>query len=352
MTTTLTTSMPQWLAGATYDDVGGNDLRNSDVTAGWLDTGILTGSSVGVWAGVTSGAALKVSTASGMTITVGPGSFVVPNTASAVAGGYRSTLASSGTLSVASADPTNPRIDIVVAWVNDLGTSSSGGQVQIYTGTPASSPSAPSAPANSVILAQIAVPAMATSITSGNIADERTFTAAAGGIVIAPKSGGLPGGYNGLMCYDPASGSFYHMSAAGVRQAHVLPFAPVHTISTASRTLGSTIGTILSSSVTTDGMTDLKISYRAAEIQASALATISFYVEIDGTILEAASQSVPSGYYISASGIVYTSPAASTTPSAGTHTITLRASAAGGAVLNSSAAADQGVYLRIEPVGL
>ena len=42
------------------------------------------------------------------------------------------------------------------------------------TGTPAGSPSPPSAPANSFTLAQVAVAANATSITSGNITDQRT----------------------------------------------------------------------------------------------------------------------------------------------------------------------------------
>lgn len=360
MTTILPTTAPQWLAGVTYDGNGGNDLRNSDITAGWLDTGILTGSSVGVWPGVTSGAALKVSTASGMSVTVGPGSFVVPNSASPVAGGYRSTLASSGVLAVATADPSNPRIDIVAAWVNDLGTSSSGGQVQIYAGIPGASPSPPSAPANSVILAQIAVPAASTSVTSGNIADERTFTAASGGIVIAPKSGGLPAGYNGLMAFDPASGSFYHMSAAGARQAHVLPWAPLYQTRNADFGLAaSTQTTILSQGITTDGRTDIKVTTHIVGLYQGTpdVSQVVFTVWLDGTQLDEidlmTNSSDASGIsHLGFTNVYSTGAASSDTPSSGSHTVYWKGASNGVHGVDVRATATRNAYLRVEPVVL
>lgn len=78
-------------------------------------------------------------------------------------------------LTIAAADPTNPRIDIVVASVQDAAYSGSNNQwlPQVITGTPAPSPSPPATPANSIVLAQVAVAANATSITSGNITDKR-----------------------------------------------------------------------------------------------------------------------------------------------------------------------------------
>lgn len=75
------------------------------------------------------------------------------------------------TLTINAADPTNPRIDVVCLTVNDSnysGTTNSA-VLQVITGTPAASPTAPAAPANSLVLAQVSVAANATSITNSNI---------------------------------------------------------------------------------------------------------------------------------------------------------------------------------------
>ena len=80
-------------------------------------------------------------------------------------------------LAIAAADPTNPRVDLVCVSVQDAQYSGSNNQavLQVITGTPAPSPSAPSAPGSTVVLAQVAVAAGATSIATGNITDERPF---------------------------------------------------------------------------------------------------------------------------------------------------------------------------------
>ncbi|GAI29478.1 unnamed protein product, partial [marine sediment metagenome] len=84
-------------------------------------------------------------------------------------------------LTVTAADPTNPRKDIVVC--NSAGTLSivagtpeaalPGGNVGVYT----LNPEPPSIPANSIILAEIWVPAGATSITGSEIYDKRVSIA-------------------------------------------------------------------------------------------------------------------------------------------------------------------------------
>lgn len=82
-------------------------------------------------------------------------------------------------LAIAAANATNPRIDIVVLQVLDSqysGTSNLA-QLAVVTGTAAASPVAPAAPSNSITLAQIAVAANATSITSSNITDTRVYSA-------------------------------------------------------------------------------------------------------------------------------------------------------------------------------
>lgn len=67
---------------------------------------------------------------------------------------------------IATADATNPRIDLISAL-------QSTNVIQVTTGTPGSSPSAPSLPADSITLAEVAVGAAVSSISSGDITDTR-----------------------------------------------------------------------------------------------------------------------------------------------------------------------------------
>lgn len=360
MATSVTTSLPAWLTGCTYDASAGNDLRNSTVTALLFNEGILTGSTIGVMAGVLGGAGLKVTPGGGMTVSVAPGSFAVP-AGSPAAGGYTSTLATSGTLTVQTADPSNPRIDIVVAFVNDLGTSSSSGAVEIITGTAAASPSAPSAPASSVTLAQLTIPAGTSTVTSGMIADKRLYTVAAGGVLVSPKAT-APTGYTGLLAYDAASGSFYHLTGSGARQAKVLPFAPVHVVLTG--TYGYPAGhysNILSCSVTTDGMTDIKVTYSVGSISPnlSQDVGIEHLVAVDGTTLDVQTKYITTAGNKQQGGftsVAYTSSASGNTPSAGTHTITFQGQtdfgSSGFPAIHNLSGSPVSAYLRVEPVSL
>jgi len=348
--TSVVTSEPQWLEGCTYDGNGGNDLRLSGPAAYFYDEGIVTGSVTGVLSGVIGGAGLQVSAGGAMTVAVQPGGYVVQNTGTPAAGGYVSKLAQQATLTVQTADPANPRIDIVVAYVSDVGTSSSSGAVEIITGTAAASPSAPSAPANSITLAQLTIPAATTTVTSGMITDERPFTTAAGGILVASK--GSVTGYVGQLGYDKASESFYHnTNTGGSKQARVLPWAPVHEIYTPVFELHTGVLTLLSASVTTDGVTDLKISWRIPLITATGSTVVSVATSLDGTIIDEALQTVAASGWACMEGIVYTSPAAGTTPSAAAHTITLGV-AGSTATINPNPNSYGAPYLRVEPAGL
>lgn len=82
------------------------------------------------------------------------------------------------TLAIAAANATNPRIDRVVARRD---TSASTITIAVTTGTPASSPVAPALLNTATVLdlelAQVLVPAAATTIASGNVTDKRAFTA-------------------------------------------------------------------------------------------------------------------------------------------------------------------------------
>lgn len=78
-------------------------------------------------------------------------------------------------LAIAAADATNPRIDRVVAEVRDSVFSgvSNDWRLRVITGTPAGSPSAPAIPDSAISLATVSVPALDTTISTGQITDTR-----------------------------------------------------------------------------------------------------------------------------------------------------------------------------------
>jgi hypothetical protein len=92
------------------------------------------------------------------------------------------------TLSIAAADPTNPRIDSLVLRLDPTANSI---LLVVLTGTPGVSPSAPSLTQTDSgiyeqLLANISVAANATVISAGNVADERTVFIPWTGAPIAP----------------------------------------------------------------------------------------------------------------------------------------------------------------------
>jgi len=91
------------------------------------------------------------------------------------------------TVSIAAADATNPRKDLIVFSVNDNTEGQAGDTslLEAITGTPAASPSEPALPDTALKLAVVDVPAAATSITSGNITDSRV---AAGALISGAKT--------------------------------------------------------------------------------------------------------------------------------------------------------------------
>lgn len=360
MATSLATTKPIWLAGGTYDNDGGNDLRGSAVVPFFYDVGVSTGGTSKLWAGVTNPYALVVTAAGGMTVAVGPGSFVVPNTANSTAGGYAATLVQAGNLTLANADPSNPRIDIIVAGVTDNGNSTSSGFVAAVTGTASASPSVPAAPANSVIVAQVTVPAGATSITGGNITGNYNFTAAAGGIV-SGRRGDVPG-YYGQLAYSWPDGVFYHNSGGGAVQMRTLPWLPVTVITTASYSLPTSAAVVpgLSATVTCDGQTDLKVTVHIGGFtgltSGTTYVTVGAYV--DGTAI--GTKVVRLDNTLNAQGgtdlVAYTSSVTANTPASGSHTVTVQAwssAASGGSpAIHAFSGVPAAASMRVEPVAL
>lgn len=137
-----------------------------------------------------------------MALSVSTGHVVVPRANNYV---YVCTLPTAGTVDVPAANPTNPRIDTVIARVRDpdLGdaagsTGLTGFAIEVVTGTPAASPVAPdlSAIPACIPLQDYRVPAGATQITTSELlTDRRYYTRAAGGIRYSVGSEARTGAY-------------------------------------------------------------------------------------------------------------------------------------------------------------
>lgn len=123
-----------------------------------------------------SSLAVTANSPAGMSVVVASGWAAIVGTTQANMGVYTVYNDASTTLTITTANPTNPRIDRVVATVQDAYYTGAFNDVifQVIAGTPAGSPVAPAIPANSISLATIAVGAGVTQINTGNITDTRT----------------------------------------------------------------------------------------------------------------------------------------------------------------------------------
>lgn len=176
---------PSWLQNGSHP--AENDRLS--VQALYATTGIIGSTSLAVSA--SSPAAMSVRVATGWAAIVG--------TTQANMGVYTIYNDAQDTLTITAADPTNPRIDRVVATVRDAYYTGAFNDVifQVVAGTPAGSPSAPATPANSISLATVLVGAAVTQINSGNITDTRVDTTTnlpVGDITNVLAGAGLTGG--------------------------------------------------------------------------------------------------------------------------------------------------------------
>jgi hypothetical protein len=123
----------------------------------------------------TSSLAVTPNSPAGMSVIVASGWAAIVGTTQSNMGTYVAYNDAPNTLTVTTANPTNPRIDIVCVTVQDAYYTGAFNDVifQVIAGTPAGSPTAPATPANSIKLANIAVGAGVTSILAANITDER-----------------------------------------------------------------------------------------------------------------------------------------------------------------------------------
>lgn len=152
---------PNWLQAGSYP--AQYDRLNQQAL--YSTTGIIGSASL----------AVTPNSPAGMSVRVAAGWAAIIGTTTTDMGAY--TIYNDGTTvqTIATADPSNPRIDLVCATVRDAYYSGAFNDVifQVITGTPASSPVAPTLPDNSISLATVAVGAAVTQINSGNITDTR-----------------------------------------------------------------------------------------------------------------------------------------------------------------------------------
>jgi hypothetical protein len=154
---------PSWLQN------GSHPAENDRLTtqALWATTGIIKNTSL----------AVTPNSPVGMSVIIAEGWAAIVGTTQSNMGTYVAYNDAPTVVAITTANPTNPRIDLVCATVQDAYYTGSQNNVifQVVVGTPASSPVAPALPANSIALAEVDVAAGALSITSGDITDLRTL---------------------------------------------------------------------------------------------------------------------------------------------------------------------------------
>lgn len=177
---------PSWLQN------GSHPAENDRLTtqALWATTGIIKSTSL----------AVTPNSPVGMSVIIASGWAAIVGTTQANMGTYVAYNDAATVVAITTANPTNPRIDLVCATVQDAYYTGSQNNVifQVVAGTPASSPVAPALPANSIALAEVDVAAGALSITSGDITDLRVMVTTnipeVGDISAVTAGNGLSGG--------------------------------------------------------------------------------------------------------------------------------------------------------------
>ena len=138
-----------------------------------------------------------------MSVLVNAGYVAVPHP-TAQYGAYLFGLQAQSTLTIGSNSTEAARYDLIVARVYDTDDDSSYCDIEVVQGT--AGDGQPATPSAAWLLAVVEVPSDATSITSSDITDERTFTVAPGGVLPA-SSAGAPALAPGQILFNTTLGS-------------------------------------------------------------------------------------------------------------------------------------------------
>lgn len=122
-----------------------------------------------------AGSLLVTDGASGLQVSVAAGAGFVDGTQIANQGTYHVFNDAAKTLTASAADPTDDRIDLVVARVYDSEYSGALDEwrLELVTGAASPSPAPPALPANSLVLAELLINAGSSTIAPGDITDAR-----------------------------------------------------------------------------------------------------------------------------------------------------------------------------------
>jgi hypothetical protein len=311
--------------------VAAQDMRLG-ADAAWTTSAAASGTTgIAATAGVRPGQGnpLLSTWTSGMSFTLNAGICSVQGTASATAGMYSMVLDTTATLTCTTSDPTNPRIDSVIAVVVDNGNNTSTYLFKILAGTPGVSPSPPSLPANSLLLCNIAVGANVSVLSAPNFTDKRVYTVSSGGILpYGTTTGATINGPAGAYVEDLATGRLRRLDGSGnARQAKTVAFAPVQSLISSSVTVSASGAAVTATSATvvTDGVTEIEIQINWAGFRQTPTATIGDTVRSIITLDGSAINSGACYHWTQFGGINNISGGGSfscyVTPSAATHTI-------------------------------
>lgn len=121
-----------------------------------------------------------------MSVDVTAGKAVITGDDAALQGKYFVRSTALENVVIAAADPTNPRIDVIVLEVRDNNVTGGGfsdARLRVIQGIPAGAPAVPATPGSAIALARVAVAAGAVSIVNANITDVRAAMFVAGEVL-------------------------------------------------------------------------------------------------------------------------------------------------------------------------
>lgn len=357
MATSVSCGVPAWCDGPSLD--ANVPFRVYDVGTRVYNAG--TASAAAVPGGVFPGlGAMAVSAASGLSVQVAAGYCCVPSPTTNN-GGYIFGTLTAATLTLAAADDSNPRTDLIVARVYDTGNSASFCDVEVVTGTPATPPTTPSVPSAAIPLAIVSVPVAAVALASGAIADQRSYVVAPGGVLPIANAAAAPAVPSTQLMMDLSRNLLVQGTgtAGSVSLLGTGGWSPALAYKSSTVTDSSGKGNltaITSVSVTTDGATDIEIYYKwpGFYVSASAPLLVTLSVSIDGTVLdqtpiyvESASSGAPGN---GGSARYYTSSGQGTTPTAATHTVSFAFQSASSSLTTTMACGSTSLgILRVAP---
>ncbi|NAE18058.1 hypothetical protein [Enterococcus hirae] len=163
-----------------------------------------------------------------MSIDIAPGVAYINGDDAVDQGAYRARSSAVQSLTIPAAPASNTRIDLVVARVYDavvLGGAKHGAFLEVVQGVAATSPVVPPAPATSIPLASVTVPAGTTQITAARIADLRTALTPGAALAVAARAistadiAALPSPLTGQVVFDTTKQQLQVRGATGWQPA-------------------------------------------------------------------------------------------------------------------------------------